>query len=137
MGTCLLTGLVPLALGWLINWHMMLHPDTFPPLFIIGIAMLFVWGWMARNMNKKVLNTALVVLCQNAVGLVSIVLIAIQAATGAYWENLVGIFSQMYYIPVMYVSTVFFVRWGVFLVYFVTFVLMTLASFVGCRIAEK
>ena len=72
MGLLLLTGLLPLAVGWLINWHMMLHPDTFPPLFLIGLAGLFVWAWIARNMNKKMVNTGMVMLGQNAAGLLAI-----------------------------------------------------------------
>ena len=137
MGLLILTGFLPLAMGWLINWHMMLHPDTFPPLFIIGIAVLFVWTWIARNVNKKMLNTGLVMLCQNLAGLLAIFMLAVQAVSGGIWNNLAGILPQMFFIPVMYIGVAFLRGAGPFLIYLVTFALMVLASFLGCKWAEK
>ena len=137
IGLLILIGLLPLGVGYLLNWHMMLHQDTFPPLFIIGAVFLVVWFILAWNMNKKVLDIKTVMIFQNSGALLSIILLGIQALCGGFWENIVGILSQMFYMPVLYVGAVFFNWAGTFGIYFSCFALMLLASFIGCKIAEK
>ena len=137
MTALVLLGLMPLGLGWLLNWYMTIHPETFPPLFIIGVAFLLVWGYISWRVNNKVLCMGPVMLVQNGFAAVCLVLVAIQSIQGAYWEGLLGVCSQMFYIPMLYLGSVFFHGLGVFGVYFACFALMILASFIGCKIAEK
>ena len=137
IGTLILLGAMPLGLGWLLNWYMNLHPETFPPLFIIGLAFLLAWGFASWKMNKKMLETGTVMLAQHAVAAIMLVLVAIQLITGNYWVSYLGIASQMFYMPVLYVGAVFFNWAGTFGIYFASFLLMLLASFIGCKIAEK
>ena len=137
IGTLILLGAMPLGLGWLINWYMTIHPETFPPLFLIGAAFLIVWGFAAWKMNRKLLETGLVVLSLNGTAALCLVLLAVQAVMGSYWNNFLGVMSQMFYMPTLYVGAVFF-RWaGTFGIYLSCFLLMLLASFIGCKIAEK
>ena len=132
-----LIGAMPLGLGWLINWYMTIHPETFPPLFIVGAALLLAWGVVSWRVNRRMLNTGLVVLSQNAVGAVMLLLVGIQSLQGAFWENLVGVMSQMFYMPMLYFSNIFF-RWmGMFGIFFASFAMMLLVSFIGSKIAEK
>lgn len=133
----MILGLMPLGLGWLLNWYMTIRPETFPPLFIIGVALLLVWGYISWKMNSKILCTGPVMLMQNGAAAVFLILVAIQSIQGAYWEGLLGVASQMFYMPMLYFGTVFFHGLGVFGVYFACFAFMMLASFIGCRIAEK
>ena len=137
IGTLILLGAMPLGLGWLLNWYMNLHPETFPPLFIIGLAFLLAWGFASWKMNKKMLETGTVMLAQHAVAAIMLVLVAIQLIMGNYWVSYLGIASQMFYMPVLYVGAVFFNWAGTFGIYFASFLLMLLASFIGCKIAEK
>ena len=137
IGTLILLGAMPLGLGWLLNWYMNLHPETFPPLFIIGLAFLLAWGFASWKMNKKMLETGTVMLAQHAVAAIMLVLVAIQLITGNYWVSYLGIASQMFFMPVLYVGAVFFNWAGTFGIYFASFLLMLLASFIGCKIAEK
>ena len=136
-GLLITIGLLPLGVGYLLNWHMMLHQDTFPPLFIIGAVFLVVWFILAWNMNKKVLDIKTVMIFQNSGALLSIILLGIQALCGGFWENIVGILSQMFYMPMLYFSYCFFDWMGLFGVYFICFLLMVVASFFGCKLAEK
>ena len=137
IGTLILLGAMPLGLGWLLNWYMNLHPETFPPLFIIGLAFLLAWGFASWKVNKKLLETGTVMLAQHAVAAIMLVLVAIQLITGNYWVSYLGIASQMFFMPVLYVGAVFFNWAGTFGIYFASFLLMLLASFIGCKIAEK
>ena len=52
IGFLILLGLLPLGVGYLLNWHMMLHPDTFPPLFIVGAVFLIVWFIVAWKIGR-------------------------------------------------------------------------------------
>lgn len=137
MTALVLLSLMPLGLGWLLNWYMTIHPETFPPLFIIGAAFLLVWGYISWRVNNKVLCTGPVMLIQNGFAAVALILLAIQSIQGAYWEGLLGVGSQMFYMPMLYFGAVFFNWLGVFGIYFACFALMLLASFIGCKIAEK
>ena len=49
IGLMILTGLLPLGVGYLLNWYMYLHQETFPPLFLVGAAFLVVWFLLARK----------------------------------------------------------------------------------------
>ena len=137
IGTLILLGAMPLGLGWLLNWYMNLHPETFPPLFIIGLAFLLAWGFASWKVNKKLLETGTVMLAQHAVAAIMLVLVTIQLITGNYWVSYLGIASQMFFMPVLYVGAVFFNWAGTFGIYFSCFLMMLLASFIGCKIADK
>ena len=137
IGTLVLLGAMPLGLGWLLNWYMNLHPKTFPPMFIIGLAFLLAWGFASWKVNKKLLETGTVMLAQHAVAAIMLVLVTIQLITGNYWVSYLGIASQMFFMPVLYVGAVFFNWAGTFGIYFSCFLMMLLASFIGCKIAEK
>lgn len=137
IGTLILLGAMPLGLGWLVNWYMNLHPETFPPMFIIGLAFLLAWGLASWKMNKKMLETGTVLLVKHAIAAIMLVLVTIQLITGNYWVSYLGIASQMFFMPVLYVGAVFFNWAGTFGIYFSCFLMMLLASFIGCKIAEK
>ena len=137
IGTSILLGAMPLGLGWLLNWYMNLHPETFPPMFIIGLAFLLAWGFASWKVNKKLLETGTVLIAQHAIAAIMLVLVAIQLITGNYWVSYLGIASQMFFMPVLYVGAVFFNWAGTFGIYFSGLALMLLASFIGCKIADK
>ena len=137
MGSLILLGAMPLGLGWLVTWYMNLHPETFPPMFIIGLAFLLAWGFASWKLNRKVLATGTVMLAQHVVAAIMVVLVTIQLIAGNYWVSYLGIASQMFYMPVLYVGAVFFNWAGTFGIYFSCFLMMLLASFIGCKAAEK
>ena len=137
IGTLIVLGAMPLGLGWLLNWYMNLHPETFPPMFIIGLAFLLAWGFASWKVNKKLLETGTVLIAQHAIAAIMLVLVTIQLITGNYWVSYLGIASQMFFMPVLYVGAVFFNWAGTFGIYFSCFLMMLLASFIGSKIAEK
>ena len=137
IGTLIVLGAMPLGLGWLLNWYMNLHPETFPPMFIIGLAFLLAWGFASWKVNKKILETGTVLVAQHAIAAIMLVMVAIQMISGNYWVSYLGIASQMFFMPVLYVGAVFFNWAGTFGIYFSCFLMMLLVSFIGCKIAEK
>ena len=137
IGTLIVLGAMPLGLGWLLNWYMNLHPETFPPMFIIGLAFLLAWGFASWKVNKKLLEIGTVLIAQHAIAAIMLVLVAIQLITGNYWVSYLGIASQMFFMPVLYVGAVFFNWAGTFGIYFSCFLMMLLASLIGSKIAEK
>ena len=137
IGTLIVLGAMPLGLGWLLNWYMNLHPETFPPMFIIGLAFLLAWGFASWKVNKKLLETGTVLIAQHAIAAIMLVLVTIQLITGNYWVSYLGIASQMFFMPVLYVGAVFFNWAGTFGIYFSCFLMMLLASFIGCKIADQ
>ena len=137
IGTLILLGAMPLGVGWLLNWYMNLHPETFPPMFIIGLAFLLAWGFASWKVNKKLLENGTVLIAQHAIAAIMLVLVAIQLMTGNYWVSYLGIASQMFFMPVLYVGAVFFNWAGTFGIYFSCFIMMLMASFIGCKIAER
>ena len=106
-------------------------------MFIIGLAFLLAWGFASWKVNQKVLATGAVMIAQHAVALIMLVLVAIQMLMGSYWVSYLGIASQMFFMPVLYVGAVFFNWAGTFGIYFSCFLMLLLASFIGCKIAEK
>lgn len=137
IGLMILTGLLPLGVGYLLNWYMYLHQETFPPLFLVGAAFLVVWFLLARKMNKKVMRTGTVMLCQNSAAVLAIILLGVQALAGGFQEGLLGILPQMFYMPMLYFSYCFFNWMGLFGMYAACFLLMVLVSFLGCKTAER
>ena len=69
--------------------------------------------------------------------LLAMILLTIQALSGGFWDNVMGILPQMFYMPMLYFSYCFFDWMGLYGTYFVCFLLMVLVSFLGCRRAEK
>ena len=42
-----LLGLLPFAVGGLMNWAMLAYPDVLPPFSLIAILFLLIWGAIA------------------------------------------------------------------------------------------
>ena len=137
MISLVILGAMPLAVGWLLNWYMTIHPETFPPMFIIALVMILAWGCVSWRMNRKMMDTGAVMVAQNLIAAVMMILVTVQIIAGSFWENMIGILSQMFFMPTLYMGAVFFNWMGMFGIYFSCFVLMVLASFIGCKIAEK
>lgn len=92
----LLLGLLPLAVGYLINYVLMLLPF---PLFFGSLLPLLLWAWLSGRMADSSENALLQALLLNAFGLVMLLLALLQELVlGAYWENILGLFSQLFFL---------------------------------------
>ncbi len=92
----LFLGLLPLAVGYLMNFVMMLLPA---PLLFGSILPLMVWAWLCGRFADGRRSVPGQAALMNAPGLVMLALVLIQEiGLGAYWQNTLGLFSQLYFL---------------------------------------
>lgn len=98
-----LTGLLPFAAGYGIHWMMTAYPDVRLPYGLIGLIFLLIWGgiaFLAGSFARR--NPLAKIVCMNGVALVVLVLLGIQELVlGAYFSNAAGIWTQLYYLPLL------------------------------------
>ena len=134
-----LLGGLPFAVGGWLNQSILASSDTLPPLFLIGIGCLVLWGLIAFGARFFIEDEREVVIRLNLIAAVVLVLVAIQEVIlHAYWSNIVGVWSQFYYLPLLNLGFTL-TRWSssVFPAYVVSFGLMIGATVVGGRMREK
>ena len=138
-GGLLLMGLVPLAVGYLLNFVMMALPV--PP-FFLGAVMLVLWGYYCHKRAADDTSAVLQTLMMNAVGTLMLILVLVQELIlGAYWGNYAGLITQVYFLPCLPLISVLahiFTRvTALWALYLIEWAFMLAASFIGCRAARK
>lgn len=131
-------GFLPFAFGGLINWAAMTHPDHIPSYPLIGILFLLLWAAISFLIKLRRKSSKEVVLSFNLIAFIVLLLIGIQELIlHAYWSNLVGIWTQLFYLPLLNIGFTL-TRWSssVFSAYCAAFVLMLLASALGCSLRK-
>lgn len=136
-----LLGLIPLVLGFLYNYLMML---PFPWILwqFIGFILLVLWGVLARKTAYWDSGAFLHTVKMNALGLVLLVLVLVQElAVHHYFDNLLGILSQSYFLPFMWPALMIESIWAAIaeISYLwqscvIAYCLMFAASYVGSRV---
>ena len=134
----ILLGFIPYGLGRLMDWSMMEYSDTLPPLKLIAFAVLLLWGILAYLLRFR-LTTKDTILFLNVIPALNLLLIAIQELIlKAYWPNMLGIMTQLYYLPLLNLSYgLTFWAHTVFPAYCAAFLLMGIVSFLGCEIHKQ
>lgn len=128
----LLWGLLLFPLGWLVNWLVMNVSSRW--LGWYGVITLAVWFFLAYRFSRFNRNTVEAVLMLNLPAAIVLILLAVQHLIfHAYWMNPVGIWTQMFYLPVLFWGTQLSV-WtpSMLLAYCVCFVLLVAAALLGC-----
>lgn len=96
----ILLGVLPLPLGYLLNyamWHFSLSGAL---LTGVNLLLLLLWGCLAYWFSSPKGNPLLQALLLCSVGLVVLVLVLFQEVVlERYWFNSVGIGSQMFFLP--------------------------------------
>lgn len=141
---CVLFGFFPLLIGFIMNYalkvsnYMLVLPYT-----LIGIVVLGIWCTAAYIFNKKIRNPYKVMLLLNLIAFLDFLLICVQLFVyDQFWFNIVGIWSQVFYLPLTrlsslivrllplpYITTV--------PIKLISFMLLLIASFIGCKCYEK
>lgn len=132
-------GLTPFLLGRVMSRYMMAYPDTLLPYLWIAILFLILWGGLSFLLKGKTGKTSEVLIFLNAVAAFDLLLVGVQELLlHAYWLNAAGVWSQLYYLPVIHVGFRL-TDWShsVFSAYAASFLLMAGASFLGCKLREK
>lgn len=127
----LLLGLIPFLFGWLVNWLVMNVSVRW--LNWYGVILLVIWFFFAYCFSRFAKNTAEVVLFLNFPAAAVLILIGIQELVlHAYWMNLVGRFTQMFYLPLLSIAFRL-TTWShtMFFTYCAAFLLLIAVSLVG------
>jgi len=132
----LLIGIVPLLLGYLINYLMFIG---MMPLYIIYIAAWIIW-FIAGMYSIKLIDKRIVsILILNIPAALFLLLVLYQEVViGQYWLNIIGLLPQLFYSPFIYVGfriTPMFHQ--VFYAYIASFLCMLLVSFIGRFVGER
>ena len=104
----ILLGALPFVFGGVQNWYMTTHMDSLLPYTLIAFAVLLIWGLLAFFFNQDGTQTKRIVVCLNLIAAVDLFLIGVQELIlHAYWMNLIGAWSQFFYLPVLHRKSMF------------------------------
>lgn len=132
----IITGAIPFVVGSILNRALIEQSDSVLPLILIGLLFLSFWGIVAFVFQNSMKNAKRVVVSLNAIATIDLLLLGIQELViHAYWGNVIGGWSQLFYLPVIKIGFLL-TNWShtVFSAYVVSFVLMIVVSVLGCRI---
>lgn len=135
----IIVGALPFVVGGIQNWYMLTYMDSILPYGMISVFFLFVWGCVAFLLNGNHQNTKKIVVFLNLIAVIDLLLIGAQELIfHAYWMNSIGVWSQLFYLPMVNLGFSLTI-WShsVFPAYVVSFILMVAASFAGCNLREK
>ncbi len=134
----ILLGFIPYGLGGLMDWYMLSNINSIPPFKLIAFAVLLLWAVFAYVLRFR-LTTKETVLFLNIIPAVDLILVAVQELiVGAYWPNIIGAMTQLYYLPLLNLSfSLTFWAGTTFLAYCSAFLLMCIVAFLGCELHKK
>lgn len=132
-------GLLPLLLGLLLNWYMMTL-DAVTPVFLgTAVLLLALWAAVSFWAFRSGTSVGKILLFQHLLPLLDLAFVIFQnLVLGSYLPNTPGIWSQLYYLPLMDLGfrltrgKVSMVR-----VYGACFLLLAAASLAGCCLGKK
>lgn len=139
IGILLAMGLLPLLLGFFLNWYVQNLAVATPALLVSAILLLALWAavsfWAVRAGNS--IGKVLALL--HLIPLLALALVLVQLVVlGSFFPNPLGIWPQLYYLPLMEVG--FRLAWrsgSMALAYAACFLLLTAASLAGCALGKR
>lgn len=134
----IILGLLPFAFGRLMNFYVLAYPDRVPPYFAITLLALLLWGGISFLARRR-LGTRRVVASLNAAALATLLLLTIQMlGFHSFWTNAVGLWTQLFFLPLLNVSFLL-TTWSHSMLpaFYAAFILMFAASLLGCKTAES
>lgn len=132
-------GALPFLIGGVQNWYMLTYMDSVLPYGLISLAMLLLWGCIAFFLHNRNQKTAEIVISLNLIPALDLLLVGVQELIyHAYWANRVGLWSQLFYLPMINLGVKFTIgSHSMFPAYAACFVLMAAVSFVGCKLKQR
>lgn len=131
-------GALPFFIGGVQNWYMLTCVDSVLPYGLISLTVLLLWGCIAFLLNKCYHGVKAVVISLNLIAAIDLLLLGIQELIlNAYWMNRIGVWSQLFYLPMLNLGFSL-TSWShsVFVAYVACFVLMVAVSFAGCKLRD-
>lgn len=139
-----LLGFMPLVIGHALNYAMLSWLLYGWKLNIISVALLLLWGLLAYCAAAPGKSPAVQALLLCAVGVLMLLLVLCRdLVLGQYWPGIVGFSTQMYFLPLMSLSSgllasVFHTpAITVWLCCVIAWACMFAVSCLGCRLKQK
>lgn len=131
-------GLLPFLFGGVMDACMTAHPETLPPFLPIGLATLILWFLLSFAACRFVRGIGRVVIPLNLPALAVLVLIGVQTLRGSFWMNAAGVWTQLFYLPLIHMGGLV-TRWSgsMFPAFCACFLMMLAASCLGGKAGEK
>lgn len=133
--SCLIIlGFIPLGMGFIMNWLMMTFSETVLPYIFISAAFLVFWTWISYICSGlKGTKKASVCLLNLPLFLALAFNLYQEIVLGYYFNSLLGICTQFFYLPILNISYTI-TSWSghLWTAYIAGFLLICLASFTGC-----
>ncbi len=96
----LLLGCSPFMIGRLCDWAIFNIPAY--PHLLISVLMLLFWAYLSIFTLKLMNNNKKALLLLNTPAIVNLLLVIVQEwIFGAYWMNYIGIYSQLFFLPLI------------------------------------
>lgn len=96
----------PLAVGYGLNHAMLNFPIPILVIAILGLCLLFLWGYFSYRIASRDKNPFLQACWICAFGFLMLLLVLYQELVlGRYWFNLFGTAPQLYFLPLFAVAT--------------------------------
>lgn len=96
----LLLGILPLPLGYALNFVILSLPSSSILLSAVSIGFLLLWVLLARRVSAREGQPIVQALLLSAFGLLMLLLVFYQELVmGRYWFNLLGAAPQLYFLP--------------------------------------
>ena len=133
----LLLGLVPFPLGWLVNWLMMNGSSRWLPWY--GVIFAVIWFFLAYCFFPFAKNLVETVVLLNLPAAVVLILLAVQQIFfHSYWLNAAGAWTQIFYLPLVFLVTNS-LWWTPSLLpsYCIAFLLLVAVSLLGCVMRRR
>ena len=132
-------GLIPLLAGYFLSYAVQFLPV---PLFQFNLIFLFLWGLLSYKIQPPDANVLKNQLILHFPALIALILLLYQVLLrGAYWLNVIGLSTQMFFLPVLSlgVSVVnpFVSGAAPWPGYVAGFILMVLAGLIGGILKSK
>lgn len=134
-----LVGCAPAALGLAMERYVIPYISGFLPLKLVGIVFLLVTALIAFLGERYLKNTRQVVLLLALPAFADLVLLFIQRLVlRYYWPGMLGLLSQVFYEPLMFlVSSIMFRSSSMAVLYMLCFLVLVLAILAGCKLSRK
>jgi hypothetical protein len=132
-------GLIPFALGFIINAIMTQNKDLLLPYKLIGIMCILFWGFIGFKtceFGKTSLESAII--ANLPAFLVLLLNLYQEIILGQYWLNIFGAATQFYYLPLVNLSAPFtFWSHDFWTVYIIEFLLMFASYYAGAYLKKR
>ena len=111
---------MPFVIGFLMNSWLMQNPYSILPFKLIGFIYLTFWliiGFISYKIEKTLLKPA-VIAHLPAILMLSLIMYQ-EIILGQYWSNTIGIAAQIFYLPLINISSsvvgifLFFIPWDI------------------------